>query len=231
FGIAKVIPDDGCDAGTRTQLCAPALTPEYASPEQIAGKPVSTASDIYSLGVLLFELLTGERPHRLDRSSRAALEEAIVNLEPQRPSAIVRGAGAAAARGTTVRRLSRVLRGARDTFARRALRKIPREGYATADALSRDIEHYLRCRPVSARADGTWYRLSRFIGRHRLPVAAVSGSALAFVATLVVTLSQPDPALAVSARNVVQAASCLELVAAATPAPALSPAPDRALSP
>jgi serine/threonine protein kinase len=64
FGIAKVIPDDGCDSGTRTQLCAPALTPEYASPEQIAGKAVSTASDIYSLGVLLFELLTGERPYR-----------------------------------------------------------------------------------------------------------------------------------------------------------------------
>ena len=82
-----------------TQMGGVALTPEYASPEQIAGKPVSTASDIYSLGVLLFELLTGARPYRLKRTSRAALEEAILSAEPQRPSSTVQSRTAAEVRG------------------------------------------------------------------------------------------------------------------------------------
>jgi serine/threonine protein kinase len=158
FGIAKLIPDEGDDGIARTRL-----TPEYASPEQIAGKPVSTASDIYSLGVLLFELLTGERPYRANRTSRAALEEAIVHLEPLQPSEAVRSAAAARARATCVRKLSRALRGDLDAIVLKALKKCPWDRYATADALSRDIEHYLRGEPVSARTDGNWYRLRKLV--------------------------------------------------------------------
>ncbi|MFL6600291.1 MAG: serine/threonine protein kinase [Steroidobacteraceae bacterium] len=184
FGIAKLIPED--DHG-RTQIGV-ALTPEYASPEQIAGKPVSTASDIYSLGVLLFELLTGERPYRLTRTSRGALEEAILHSEPQRPSTAVQSAAAAVARGTAVRTLCNSLRGDLDTIVLKALRKSPTERYATADALARDIDLYLRGRPVTARADGSWYRFGKLVGRHKLPVAAATAAALALVATAAVAL-------------------------------------------
>jgi serine/threonine protein kinase len=205
FGIAKLIPDD--DHG-RTQIGAGALTPEYASPEQIAGKPVSTASDIYSLGVLLFELLTGERPYRLSRTTRGALEEAILRSDPQRPSAVVQSTAAAMSRGASVKTLSHSLRGDLDTIVLKALKKSPAERYATADALLRDIEHFLRGEPVTARADGSWYRFRKLVGRHKLPVAAATGAALALIATAAVALfeagiatAQRDRALALSARN------------------------------
>jgi tetratricopeptide (TPR) repeat protein len=208
FGIAKLIPVDTADDEKRTQMAGVALTPEYASPEQIAGKPVSTASDIYSLGVLLFELLTGERPYRLKRVTRAALEEAVLTEEPQRPSQAVRSSTAAAARATTMMNLSRTLRGDLDTIILKALKKSPAERYSTVDALSRDIEHYLRGEPVTARADGTCYRLRKFVGRHKLPVAAATGAAFALIAIATVALYEAhvanaarDRALALSARN------------------------------
>jgi eukaryotic-like serine/threonine-protein kinase len=208
FGIAKLMPADAADDDKGAQMIGVALTPEYASPEQIAGKPVSTASDIYSLGVLLFELLTGERPYRLKRATRGTLEEAILSFEPQRPSHAVQNSAAAAARGTTVKNLSRTLRGDLDTIILKALKKSPAERYATVDALSRDIEHYLRGEPVTARADGSWYRLRKFVGRHKLPVAAATGAALALIAIATVALGEArmataerDRALALSARN------------------------------
>jgi eukaryotic-like serine/threonine-protein kinase len=184
FGIAKLIPDDGHDNTAR--LRGHALTPEYASPEQIAGQPVSTASDIYSLGVLLFELLTGERPYQLERATRASLEEAIVHLEPLRPSGVVCSSTAAAARGSTVRKLQRLLRGDLDAIVLKTLEKSPENRYPTADALFRDIELYLRSEPISARADDTWYRFYKFVARHTLPVGILTGSALALLATAAV---------------------------------------------
>jgi hypothetical protein len=205
FGIAKLIPDE--DHG-RTQIGAGALTPEYASPEQIAGKPVSTASDIYSLGVLLFELLTGERPYRLSRTTRGALEQAILRSEAKHPSAAVQSIAAAMARGTSLKTLSNLLRGDLDTIVLKALKKSPAERYATADALLRDIEHYLRGEPVTARADGSWYRFCKLVGRHKLTVAVAAGAVLALVATAAVALveahianAERDRALALSARN------------------------------
>jgi serine/threonine protein kinase len=208
FGIAKLIPADSLAEADRTQWGGVALTPEYASPEQIAGKPVSIASDIYSLGVLLFELLTGERPYRLKRNTRAALEDAIIAGEPQRPSSAVQGSPFAAARGTTVKNLARTLRGDLDTIVLKALKKSPAERYATADALSQDIERYLSGQPVSARADGSWYRARKFVGRHKWPVAAASAAAVALIATAAIALfeaheakAERDRALALSARN------------------------------
>ena len=207
FGIAKLIPDDD-HGGTQIGV---ALTPEYASPEQIAGRPVSTASDIYSLGVLLFELLTGERPYRLSRTSRGELEEAILHSEPQRPSTAAQSATAAIARGTAVKGLCHILRGDLDTIVLKALKKSPAERYATADALSRDIEHYLRGRPVTARADGSWYRFRKLVGRHKLPVAAAAAAALALIATATVALleariagAERDRALALLNESIAQ---------------------------
>jgi serine/threonine protein kinase len=203
FGIAKLIPDDALDYSGRTQMAGVALTPGYASPEQIAGKPVSTASDIYSLGVLLFEVLTGERPRRLEWGTRGASKDAISAAEPQLPSAVVQSSTVAAARATTVPKLRRTLRGDLDTIVLKASKKSPAERYPTVDSLSADIERYLRGEPVSTRADSSWYRLRKFVCRHTLPVAAVSGAALLLIAAAVALAEahinvDRDPALALS---------------------------------
>ncbi len=155
FGIAQLVtvdaPNDAPAEGGHGQFAA-ALTPEYASPEQIAGQPVSTASDIYSLGVLLFELLTGARPYRLARHSRDELEDAILNHEPARPSQSIRYAGAAEARDCTPAALSRTLRGDLDIIVLKALKKSPADRYTSADAFLQDIERYLNGEPIAARA-------------------------------------------------------------------------------
>jgi eukaryotic-like serine/threonine-protein kinase len=207
FGIAKLIPDETQGREGLTELAGIALTPEYASPEQIGGKPVSTATDIYSLGVLLFELLTGERPYRLARNSRGALEDAILSAEPSRPSSVA-SAAAASLRSTTHNGLVRALRGDLDTIILKALHKAAVDRYLTVEAMARDIEHHLRGEPIAAHADGTWYRFAKFISRHRLPVAAGTVAALVLMATAAVALyeartaaAERDRALAHSRRS------------------------------
>jgi serine/threonine protein kinase len=208
FGVAKLVVADAGEEAGRTQMGVRALTPEYASPEQIAGQPVTTASDIYSLGVLLFELLTGACPYRVRHSSRAALEEAILTAEPQRPSRSIRDEAAATARATTVKALCRALRGDLDTIILKALKKASTERYATADAFSQDVERYLRGEPVAARPDSGWYRTSKFIARHKLPVAAGGAALVAVLATAAIAsfeahaaAAERDRALALSSRN------------------------------
>jgi serine/threonine protein kinase len=164
FGIAKLL-DEGKTTETRlTALSGRALTPDYASPEQISGEPLTVASDVYSLGVILFELLTGVRPYKLKRDSRGALEEAILNAEPARASQVAE----AAARKT--------LRGDLDTILGKALKKIPGERYSTVQELSEDVLRYLDHRPVRAQPENRWYRLGKFIRRNRLAVGATSGT-------------------------------------------------------
>jgi serine/threonine protein kinase len=217
FGIAKLIGADTPDEIARPQLGAPpvALTPEYASPEQISGQPITTASDIYSLGVLLFELLTGECPYQLGHSTRSALEEAIVSIDPARPSQSVRAEAKAIARGSTVRRLSKALRGDLEAIVLKALKKSPMERYSTADALSEDIERYLAGDPIAAGKRGGWYRALRFASRHRISVAGAGVALVAVVATAAVAMTEAhsaaiharaaaaerDRALSLSARN------------------------------
>jgi len=175
FGIAKVLEGDRADATALTRHHGRALTPDYAAPEQIAGGPVGTACDVYALGVVLFELLTGERPYRLPRDSAAALEEAILAGEVQRPSDAWRAdAPAAAAFGTTATRLRRALRGDLDLVVLKALRKAPERRYATAEAFAEDIERHLATEPVLARPDSRWYRARKFVARHALAVAAAA---------------------------------------------------------
>jgi serine/threonine-protein kinase len=216
FGIAKLIAIDPREesGGTHAGAAGAALTPDYASPEQIIGQAVTTASDIYSLGVLLFELLTGERPHQVS-GSRAELEQAILTLEPQKPSESVTAEAAAAARGCTIRSLSRALRGDLDTIILKALKKAPVERYATADALSEDIERYLEGEPIAARRDGGWYLARKFVARHKASVVGAGIAMAAIVATAAIALyeahaaagharaaaAQRDRALALSSRN------------------------------
>jgi serine/threonine-protein kinase len=171
FGIAKLLAEGGAQATAVTEVAGRAMTPDYASPEQILGRALSTASDVYSLGVVLYQLLTGARPYKLKRESRGALEDAIVHAEPARPSEIAADP-----------KLRRALRGDLGTIVLKALKKAPHERYGTVGALVDDIERYLDNRPVLAQSDRTLYRLYKFVVRNKLSVAA--GSAV-LVAVLV----------------------------------------------
>jgi len=188
FGIAKLL-DEGEARETRiTEMSGRALTPDYASPEQIRGEPLGVASDVYSLGVVLFELLSDARPYRLRRDSRGALEEAILQSEPARPSEVA---------SPTHRR---ELRGDLDTVVLKALKKPPAERYATAYALLEDLQRYLRSMPVLARADSRWYRARKFFARNRLAVIAGAGIFLALLVGAGVAAWQARVAIAEKAR-------------------------------
>ena len=190
FGIAKLMSDGAARETELTALEGRALTPDYASPEQIAGRPLGTASDVYSLGVLLFELLTGQRPYRLRRATRGELEQAILEADPQRPSHVSIDAAAARSWSTTPQRLQRALAGDLDTIVLKALRKSPESRYATVQAMSDDLSRHLEGRPVLARPDGPLDAMRRFVRRNWLASASVGIVALALVAAAGVSLRQ-----------------------------------------
>jgi non-specific serine/threonine protein kinase/serine/threonine-protein kinase len=169
FGIAKLLAAgvDPDHAPTATLL--PLMTPAYASPEQVRGRPVTTASDVYSLGVLLYELLTGRRPYAASLDSLERLLEAVCDTEPQAPSAMVRSGPRDASRPTAS---PAELRGDLDTIVLKALRKEPERRYLSVQELSDDVRRHLEGQPVLARADTLAYRASKFIRRHRAGVAA-----------------------------------------------------------
>jgi serine/threonine protein kinase/tetratricopeptide (TPR) repeat protein len=188
FGIAKLLEDGEARETRFTELSGRALTPDYASPEQILGEPLTVAADVYSLGVVLYELLCDQRPYKLQRDSRGALEEAILQADPPLPSDV------ADAR----RRAS--LRGDLDTVVLEALKKIPAERYPTVHALLDDIERHLSSRPVLARRDSGWYRARKFVARNKLAVSAAGAIALALLGGAVVATWQARVALAEKAR-------------------------------
>ncbi len=189
FGIAKLLdnPKGQANETELTMLAGRALTLDYASPEQVNGQAISTASDVYSLGVVLYQLLTGQKPYVLKRGSRAELEEAIVANDPTPPSAAVRrGDDAAAAhRALGKDRLARVLAGDLDIIVAKAMKKNPLERYATVAALAQDIQRHLDGLPVEAQPDSWRYRAGKFVTRNRVGVLASA----AVVTALLVGLS------------------------------------------
>jgi serine/threonine-protein kinase len=174
FGIAKLMTDGEARETELTQMAGRALTLEYASPEQVAGRAVSTASDVYSLGVVLYGLLCGQRPYAPTRATHAALEEAVLHADPLRPSQQPLDDAAAQARSSSPRKLHQALAGDLDTIVLKALKKDPAQRYPTADALREDLQRYLAGQPVQAQPDSAGYRLRKFVGRHRRQVLAAA---------------------------------------------------------
>lgn len=196
FGIAKLIePDDHQTAVTQTMLNRRAMTPDYASPEQVMGAATATSCDIYALGVVLYELLTGRRPYRMEGLSESERVRLICDVVPERPSDVVlkdppkategelpSAAAVAKARGTDPRRLHRTLRGDIDTIVAKALRKEPDRRYISAEQFSADIERQLRGFPLHARNETKIYTARKFIRRHGFLVGGVLTAALILLA-------------------------------------------------
>jgi len=225
FGIAKLLAADApAPQGTVTECAGRMLTPAYASPEQVLGQPLSTASDVYALGVVLFELLTGKAPYHVELSSVAQLELAIVQGDPLRPSAAIDD-DAAGLRRTVRRRLARQLSGDLDTVVGKALAKRPGDRYGSPAALAEDLQRVLAKEPIQARPPSTVYRVSRFLRRHRWASLATLAAILALLGSTAVALRQAHLAEA-RARNLsVVRDFLLEVLSAADPARARAKPP------
>ena len=157
FGIAKLLDPAGPAAGGETGTLVRMLTPDYASPEQVRGGRVSTSSDVYSLGVVLYELLAGRKPYRIETGDPVELVRLVCEQDPERPSAV-----------------SPRLSGDLDAIVLKAMRKEPEHRYASVEAFSADVGRYLDGRPVLARRGTTAYRLGKFVSRNRVGVAAAA---------------------------------------------------------
>jgi eukaryotic-like serine/threonine-protein kinase len=203
FGIAKLLAP-GSGPGKLTEIAVRPLTPEYASPEHVRGGATTTSSDVYSLGVLLYYLLTGQSPYSGPMSSRAEIERSICEEEPDKPSLAVfkarRGAqdpeygiasdAVSKSRERASERLSRRLQGDLDNIVLTALRKEPQRRYASVEQLAADIKRHLAHFPVSARPDTHFYRVTKFMQRYKAGVAAVTIVFLTLIGGIAATLWQ-----------------------------------------
>ncbi len=181
FGISKLLDPVSFQSATQTTAGLRRLTPVYASPEQFDGGPITTATDVYALGVLLFEMLTGQLPYAVTGVSASELEQIVRQVESLRPSAAVVSAGTVALRrelsglrGLEPRWLARRLRGDLDTILLTALAKDPTQRYDSVRALASDLGHHLAGRPILARSGTAVYRLGKFLGRRRRELVAAS---------------------------------------------------------
>jgi serine/threonine protein kinase/tetratricopeptide (TPR) repeat protein len=208
FGIAKLLhatTDETMTAATATELRA--MTPEYASPEQVKGEPITTSSDVYSLGVLLYELLTGHRPYHFATRRPEEVARVINEVEPERPSTAVSRIvetqttnsdgrnsitpeSVSQVREGEPEKLRRRLRGDLDNIALKALRKQPERRYSSVEQFSEDIRHHLAGLPVIARKDTLSYRTQKFVQRHRGGVVAAALVLIALIAGMTTTVWQ-----------------------------------------
>jgi len=206
FGIAKVLASSGDSQALITQTRTRRMTPAYASPEQVKAEPITTATDVYSLGVILYELLTGHRPYKLKQNTPAEIERAICEEDPEKPStAVDRVETTSSAQGITVTKtpetvsqtrdghpdkLRRSLQGDLDTILLKALQKEPQRRYASTSELSEDIQRHLDHLPVKARPSTFRYRISKFARRHKSEVIAAAAIILVLAGAFGVSVWQ-----------------------------------------
>lgn len=177
FGVAKILEDDDDSDDGNGPMTMPGMgvyTPEYASPEQIRGEPIAADADVYSLGVVLFELLSGARPYDLQTRRPAEVERVVCDTPPRTLSTAARGQDASPSR-------ARRLVGDLDTICSKALRKEPERRYRSAEDLAADLRRHLGGFPVEARGDSLVYRTSRFVRRRALPLALSAVALLALI--------------------------------------------------
>lgn len=208
FGIAKLLRTETSDPAPAT-IGDLSMTPQYASPEQVQGQRVTVASDIYSLGILLYELLTGQRPYELEDSSPAKAQELICELDPPKPSTAVAALDPAA--GASSRSLQRTLRGDLDAIVMKALRKDPDDRYGSVEELLADLRNVLASRPVAA-VRGSWaYRVRRFVVRHRPAVLAVALFVIVVTGFMVALIRQVGETRTERDRAELEAAAATEI--------------------
>lgn len=186
FGIAKLLDPEG-RPGERLSVTHPdarPMTPMYASPEQVRGDPVTTSSDIYSAGILLYQLLTGNLPYKFNSGTAAGIERTICDTAPTRPSEVELQRESVIESGEKIRRK---LRGDIDMILLMALRKEPERRYHSVALFAQDIRHYLNGLPVIAHSDTLQYRMRKFVRRHTAAVAAAALAFLALVASTIVS--------------------------------------------
>src|SRR5205807_9482717 len=190
FGIAKLIEVENAQSSSMTLTLQGVMTPEYASPEQVRGESMTTASDVYSLGVVLYELLTGQRPYRLTSRRPEELSRAITEQTPVRPSSIVVTAPPPPEKPGPDRRRGRrrhELRGDLDNIVLMAMRKEPARRYESAAQFSADIQRHLEELPLVARKDTFTYRAPKFIRRPRVAAAAALLILISLVGGIIAT--------------------------------------------
>jgi eukaryotic-like serine/threonine-protein kinase len=183
FGIAKLLSGEDEDAAPKTVTALHMMTPDYASPEQVRGLPITTATDIYSLGAVLYELLSGERAHRFKSYSPGDIERSVCGTDVEKPSTAVR-------RATGSARLRRHLAGDIDNIVLMAMRKEPERRYSSVDQFADDIRRYLEKRPIVARQDTFGYRAGKFLRRNRVAVASAGVIVLSLVGGMTMTAYQ-----------------------------------------
>jgi tetratricopeptide (TPR) repeat protein len=180
FGIAKLTDASTSEAADLTQTGVRLLTPEYGSPEQVRGEPVTTATDVYALGLILYEMLTGQRAQPVTGGSPLEIGKAVCETRPRPPSAATAAHGVAA----------KLLKGDLDNIVLKAIRKEPERRYESAAKLAEDLENYLAGRPVSARGDSLRYRAGKFLLRNRWQSAAAAIAVLSLIGGLTAALYQ-----------------------------------------